>query len=93
MGLLSFFNRLSTNSELMQGMFSRLGVRDWFAEHGGGPQALRRAALRCASCTDTEACAAWLDGNASAEHAPAFCRNHDLVERIKRQTGSSSTAA
>jgi hypothetical protein len=93
MGLLSFFNRLSTNSELMQGMFSRLGVRDWFAENGGGPEALRRAALRCASCTDTQACATWLEGHATAEHTPSFCRNHDLVERIKRQTSSASTAA
>ena len=93
MGLLNFFNRLSTNSDLMQGMFSRLGVRDWFVESGGGPEALRRAALRCASCTDTQACATWLEGHATAEHTPGFCRNHDLVERIKRQTSSASTAA
>lgn len=93
MVLRRFFDRLSTHSELMQGMFSRLGVRGWFAEQQGGPEVLRRAALRCASCTDTEACAAWLEGHETAESAPAFCRNHDLIERIRRQLGDPRRAA
>lgn len=92
MGLRRFITRMWTNSELMQDMFTRLGVRGWFADHAGGAEALRRAAIRCASCSDTEACAAWLENHGTAEHAPSFCRNHDLIERIKRQVGDPRTA-
>lgn len=93
MGLLRFINRLSANSELMEGMFARLGVRDWFADHPAGPEVLRRATLRCASCSESEACSDWLARHAAAEHAPGFCRNRDLIERIRREVGYPRTAA
>lgn len=42
------------------------------------------AAHRCAGCTDREDCREFLDVAAirGAEHAPGFCRNHDLFDRL-----------
>ncbi len=85
MGILSYFRRLDHNTRLMSKMFERVGVDDWFATDPHGPEVLRRAALRCGTCTQAEDCAQWLDANETAEHAPGFCRNHDLVERIARE--------
>lgn len=84
MGVMQFFSRFTVHSELMERMFAKFGVREQFAEISQGPEVLRRAAMRCASCTDTEACAAWLDTNAAPAEAPDYCRNHDLIERMRR---------
>jgi hypothetical protein len=90
MGLLSYFTRASARLDLMNAMFRRLGVREWFADDPARAVVLRRAAMRCSACNHTAECQAWLDSHETAAHAPNFCRNHDLAERIlqARQTAS-----
>jgi hypothetical protein len=82
MGLLSYFARVSARMDLMNAMFRRLGVREWFADDPARAASLRRAAMRCSACSHAAECRQWLDGREAAAHAPDFCRNHDLVERI-----------
>ncbi|MBO6719621.1 MAG: hypothetical protein JJ913_16820 [Rhizobiaceae bacterium] len=88
MGVLGYFSRLARNTELMQEMFSRVGINGWFAQNPHGSEVLRRAALRCGNCTHDAECAQWLEDHATADAAPDFCRNHDLVERIVRDLQS-----
>jgi hypothetical protein len=87
MGIFSYFYRLDRNTQLMWQLFSRLGIDDWFARSPRGAEVLRRAALRCGSCTHDAECAAWLETHATADRAPAFCRNRHLAERIAHDIG------
>lgn len=91
MGLMQFFSRFSVNPGLMDRMFSKFGVRDSFAELPHGPEVLRRATLRCASCSEAGDCASWLDANAAPAEAPAYCRNHDLIERLRHLPAANAT--
>lgn len=84
MSALEIFGRLTRNPSLMERMFATLGVRDWFRANPNGPAVLRRAALRCTTCSQAAACAQWLDAAAEPTEAPGYCRNHDLIERIRR---------
>jgi hypothetical protein len=88
--ILNYFSRLANNTVLMQKMFARVGISDWFAQNPHGPEVLRRAALRCGTCTDEAECANWLETHEDASHAPDFCRNRDLVERITRELNPSA---
>ena len=84
MSIAGYFKRFSPRLELMEAMFERLGANAWFARNAHGPEVLRRATVRCGTCDSTKACSQWLDANPVAQEAPAFCRNHDLLERIRR---------
>jgi len=84
MGLFGFIERISGRSMLMEAMFARLGVRGWFATSPNGAQALRRATLRCADCDHAQDCAEWLETHDGADHAPEFCQNRDLTDRIAK---------
>lgn len=90
MSILSYFSRLARNTELMQKMFARIGIDDWFGQNPHGPEVLRRAALRCGTCTDDAACAQWLETHDHASHPPEFCRNRNLIERISRELNPSA---
>lgn len=83
MSLFTTLRRAVARSELMRAMFDRLGIDGWFAENPARAAVLRGAAMRCASCGHERECVAWLDAHRAAEHAPDFCRNKDLAERIR----------
>jgi hypothetical protein len=83
MGLFARMKRAIARAEMMESMFSRLGVRGWFAENPARAAVLRGAAMRCASCGHEGECASWLDSHETAKHAPDFCRNKELAERIR----------
>jgi hypothetical protein len=85
MSLLSYYFRASARADLANAMFRRLGVLDWFAADPARAVALRRAVMRCAGCSHEAECTAWLQLDEGGRHAPDFCRNHDLVERILNQ--------
>lgn len=85
MKLFGFFSRVSRNIDLLDRMMVKLGVRDRFASLPNGGDVLRRAAIRCMTCDQAHACSAWLDANEKQIEAPAFCRNHDLFERVKHR--------
>jgi hypothetical protein len=86
MGMFTKLRRAVARSELMHEMFARLGIEDWFAGNPARAAVLRGAAIRCATCGHERACAQWLDTHASADHAPDFCRNSELADRIRAAT-------
>ena len=86
---MGFFNRLTRHEPLFRGMADRLGVdfREWIGdapEHAGD---YRAAVLSCSACRSEEACQAWQQANAIADHAPEFCRNRRMLESLARATG------
>lgn len=83
MNLLATMKRAVARSELMRAMFDRLGIDGWFAENPARAALLRGAAMRCASCGHERECVTWLDAHPTAEHAPSFCRNRELAERVR----------
>lgn len=68
--------------DLMGRMVRKLGYTDRLAELPDAARVLRRAAQRCQTCAQPEACAHWLAENETAEEAPAYCRNQDLFARM-----------
>lgn len=83
MSVLDIFSRLTRQADLMDAMMKKLGVADkmWqLPDHAG---VLRRAANRCLTCDQPEACQDWLAHEAAPNEAPGFCRNHDLFERVR----------
>ena len=90
MSIRDFIRRLNGNPDLMQRMFVRLGVRDWFAQEPQRAEAYRRAAIRCGTCSHGDACQQWLDSSVEATHAPGFCRNAQMIERIRVQTSGTA---
>ena len=70
------------------GIGRRLGLMDRMAETVGadvraeGPVVYREAVMRCAQCGSPESCKGWLDRHESAEAAPSYCRNKDLLEAL-----------
>jgi hypothetical protein len=84
MSVLDIFSRLTKQADLMDAMMTKLGVADeiWkLPDHAG---VLRRAANRCLTCDQTDACQHWLSHEAEPDGAPSFCRNHDLFARVLR---------
>ena len=92
MSIIGFIRGYWTKVPLMERMFRRLDVEDVLTSLPHGPEVLRRAAARCAACDSASACEAWLDDAASPREAPRFCRNHDLIERLRRVESDSRAA-
>ncbi len=86
MVLLNTFRKIIRHSDLMEGMIARLGLRDAMSSVPHAHEVKRRALLRCTTCEEPDVCEAWLNEHASADEAPHFCRNHDLMARLKRMT-------
>jgi len=75
---MGIFDTLSRRLGLMDRMSDKLGV-----ETGAMPPAVYRSAvLRCATCGQADACKGWLDRHDTAEAAPGYCRNKDLLEGL-----------
>lgn len=66
-------------------MVNRLGLRTGLAERPQSETVIKRARERCADCGREDTCQAWMMENAQPETAPYFCRNHDMLERLKRE--------
>lgn len=92
MAIMKFFDRMFSHMDLMDRMMNTLGVTARIKTIPGAASVLRRATTRCIGCNSTEACGAFLDSHASADEAPAYCRNHDLFERLKRQIDAEQAA-
>lgn len=73
---------------IFEGFARQMGLMDRMADVLGadiraeGPAVHRNAALRCAGCGATETCKSWLDRQTTADSAPDFCRNKDLMDRL-----------
>jgi len=83
MGLLK---RLDHHSELMENMAQTLGVdlSDALTQGRLAPSGLRDAMLACVCCTGADECPGWLAKHADgADHAPGYCRNGALFDRLR----------
>ena len=41
------------------------------------------AVLRCTACSNPDHCEGWLAGHDKADSTPGYCRNADLMDRLK----------
>ncbi|QKV18000.1 DUF6455 family protein [Oricola thermophila] len=64
-------------------MVDKLGLRAALESRPHSSAVMKRAQERCAGCGREDACQTWLETNAHPDEAPAFCKNHDMFERLK----------
>ncbi|WP_368040318.1 DUF6455 family protein [Ruegeria atlantica] len=43
----------------------------------------RGALIRCTQCAHASSCRTWMDGLETANEAPGYCKNKDLLLRVK----------
>lgn len=84
MSLIETFNRILRHGELFETMVQKLGLRPALARLPHAADVKRRAANRCISCRDGESCETWLKQATSEDTPPDFCRNHDMLVRLKQ---------
>lgn len=85
MSLVSMYNRMMRKADLMEKMIDTVDVRDALEQRPDHANVLRRAANRCMTCAEPNACESWLAEHEQANEAPSYCRNHDLFERLKHE--------
>ena len=85
MSLLTMYQRMIRKADLMEKMIDTVDVRDALEDRPDHANVLRRAASRCMTCGQPDACSELLDDHASADEAPSYCRNHDLFARLKHE--------
>ena len=81
-----WLSRLLDSPALMERMMARFGVRERLRGRPHAAEVTRRAAIRCGGCGDKRECEEWLDAGAQGDAVPSFCRNSDLIERLRRET-------
>ena len=82
---MGLFNKLDKHSGLVSEMSDRVGV-DWEEVLTTRPDLAvkyRSAVMKCTQCRDVGACQGWLKTHHSAEHAPEYCENQDLLDELK----------
>ncbi|PHP68089.1 hypothetical protein CSC94_05355 [Zhengella mangrovi] len=84
MSLKGIFTRILRHGDLFEGMVCKLGLDDRMAGLPHAAEVHRRAANRCLSCSEGDACEEWLKGSGTPDEAPGYCRNHDMLMRLKK---------
>lgn len=90
MRILDIFSRMIRRADLMDAMMDKLGVADDMQRLPDSAGVLRRAAGRCLTCDQPDACHQWLDHQTDPDSAPDFCRNRDLFARVMSGMGTGS---
>ena len=85
MAVLGLYRRMLRHTALMEAMIAKLGVREQLAAKPDVAAVTQRAAMRCVTCGAAKACENWLAQTEAATHAPDFCRNTGLFERLTRE--------
>jgi len=77
--------KLKHHAELLDGMAEIAGVdlQEAAIDAGLTPDDIATAVLRCAECSDPEHCAKWQAARTGPSQPPAYCRNGELLERLK----------
>ncbi len=75
---------LKEHEALMTRMAGTLGADLDEAELRGdlAPEDRSDMLMACTGCTDPKACSDWLARNESADAAPAYCRNRDILAAL-----------
>ena len=85
-----FFVSVDTRTLLMERMMRRFGV-DRLLKHVPNHAAVTpRAIDRCRACGHQAECAGWLDRNEHPGEPPDYCRNSDLIARLRHAAGEES---
>lgn len=87
---MGLFSKLDRHAELMQRMSDTVGVDLGEAVMRGtlSPQGLRGAVVSCMACEGGSKCGDWLDNHpAGSDTTPCYCRNQDLLGRLKEAAG------
>ncbi|MCI5075840.1 DUF6455 family protein [Oricola sp.] len=66
-------------------MVEKLGLRQALDARPQVEAVVKRAQSRCAGCGREDSCQVWLSDNDSPAEAPYFCKNHDMLERLKHE--------
>ncbi len=90
MRLTGILDRISRHADLFEAMIDRLGLRQKIYGVNDAPAVLRRANMRCLSCSSAGACETWLGEVAEASEPPDYCRNKALFARLERLQGSGN---
>ncbi|MAS08359.1 MAG: hypothetical protein CL534_27210 [Ahrensia sp.] len=72
-------------------MVNKLGMRTALQSRANSEAVAKRAQARCAECDREDSCQNWLASNDKPDEAPYFCRNHDLLARLKHDTEVEAT--
>ncbi len=84
MSLIETFNRILRHGDLFETMVQKLGLRPALARLPHAADVKRRAANRCISCRYGDSCETWLKQATSDDTPPDFCRNYDMLVRLKQ---------
>lgn len=84
MSLMGIFTRILRHGDLFEGMVRKLQLNDHMAGLPHSAEVYRRAANRCLSCGEGDACEEWLKSSDAPVEAPSYCRNHDMLLRLKK---------
>lgn len=93
MGVFDFFTRLTSRADLMDRMMRKLGLAEEMKQLPDHAGVYRRAANRCLSCDQPDACEEWLNANTDPASAPPFCRNSELFDRVLARVKDESASA
>ena len=90
MSLKGIFTRILRPGDLFEGMVQKLELEDHMSGLPHATEVYRRAANRCLSCSEGDACEEWLKRSDAPDEAPAYCRNHDLLMRLKKMEDAAA---
>ena len=83
---MGWMTRIDAHADLMHTMADTLGadLGDALVRGAISAPELRNAVMACTGCEQTGACRDWLRDHAGgAAETPAYCRNHDLMDRLR----------
>lgn len=80
------WKRLTGHFDLMRQMFNVTGAMGNPATADAIEINLKGAMMRCASCSETQACREWLGDAQQGDAPPAFCRNSGFIRQVQSQT-------
>jgi hypothetical protein len=84
MSFYDYITGIDVRTVNMERMMRRFHVDDALATL---PQRMRTDAVeRCRSCGRQELCRAWLDAGTQAPEPPAYCRNGQLIDDLRRSS-------
>jgi hypothetical protein len=81
---MNLFKKLDDHSDLMGKMSEKVGV-DWSEKLADNPELARQyrsAVMTCTHCRSVGECKGWQAEHDSAEAAPDYCLNKDLLGHL-----------
>jgi hypothetical protein len=83
MSFYDFLVSIDVRTALMERMMQKFSVDRQLKCLPHHAAVVSRAVDRCRSCGHQDACADWLEHNDRPDEPPDFCRNRDLIARLR----------